>query len=869
MKQKFKGWQVVADHLKNQAAAPGDWLNLGQRASLRAIAERLPSNGIILADEVGMGKTRIAVSLVNAVVASGGRVALLVPPGLGFQWQDELSNGGLDDAPSILRSLLSYFKAWKEESNSPPWFDKSVVMLSHAFSNWRLGENTYSWRWELLPMLYARSRKNQTGRWPRGFHPTENDQWDEWVDAAARNICENIPMAGNSPARKLLEQINSETPWPGALDSGEYSRNAALRPLLEKAVGLGLGVFDLVIIDEAHKSRGTESSLSRLLENIILMSGNARRLAMTATPVELDVTQWQHMLKRIGVGNTATIDAKIENYAEAVRHVRQCWRSNDDARKAYEIAAAEFQKSLSRYLLRRDKREDDAVSFFMKKTGKSHDAYRQEKEIIIRQDALSPAWRQGICVAEALSLVASQYNNSTAKRLRLTIGNGHGVSTILDQLNLDDEEDAMQEECDRETADDAAKENELDPVRNSKREERTKWWLNVMESALVSADEGASLYEHPAILAAVSAIEEYTNRDEKVLVFGRFNRPLLALTELLNARAILRALDSGAPWPQTMLQDNEWKAVQAAQKQMRLKNNYCRLTIDQHLDKQYKKLEKQREGTREDLFDRISAGLKILQSRGRVLSNESALFEAARKSTHTDIKAFLARALEDLTEDAGSADPSQWAKAFVDLMGSLRARNEGDANGDAKLDEGEACKLWLILEERIEDEYSARRGTFARLMNGNTQQSTRRLLQLSFNRARSFPKVLVAQSVVGREGLNLHLACRVVVLLHPEWNPGIVEQQIGRVDRVGSRWAKEMEKSDGQTNPIPRIEIRPVVFQGTYDEHNWRVLRERWDDLRTQLHGVIVPARERTNDETNEHIEWLDQAAPNFSPLSR
>jgi SNF2 family DNA or RNA helicase len=48
--------------------------------------------------------------------------------------------------------------------------------------------------------------------------------------------------------------------------------------------------------------------------------------------------------------------------------------------------------------------------------------------------------------------------------------------------------------------------------------------------------------------------------------------------------------------------------------------------------------------------------------------------------------------------------------------------------------------------------------------------------------------VLVAQSVVGREGLNLHRACRTVILLHPEWNPGVVEQQIGRVDRLSSYW---------------------------------------------------------------------------------
>jgi hypothetical protein len=129
----------------------------------------------------------------------------------------------------------------------------------------------------------------------------------------------------------------------------------------------------------------------------------------------------------------------------------------------------------------------------------------------------------------------------------------------------------------------------------------------------------------------------------------------------------------------------------------------------------------------------------------------------------------------------------------------------------------------------------------------------------------------VAQSLVGREGLNLHESCRIVVLLHPEWNPGVVEQQIGRVDRVNSRWAKALRQAidAGRVGAdLPRIEIRPIIFKGTYDEHNWNVLRERWDDLRAQLHGEAVPARLRAS-EDDEGRAILDEIAavrPNFSP---
>ena len=133
-----------------------------------------------------------------------------------------------------------------------------------------------------------------------------------------------------------------------------------------------------------------------------------------------------------------------------------------------------------------------------------------------------------------------------------------------------------------------------------------------------------------------------------------------------------------------------------------------------------------------------------------------------------------------------------------------------------------------------------------------------------------FPLVLIAQFQVGREGLNLHEQCRDVVLLHPEWNPGVVEQQIGRVDRLGSRWCKDLDEwiRQGANGEPPRIEIRPVMFMGTYDEHNWSVLQRRWQLLRGQLHGIIVTGVEmRSSDDEGIRIaEDLNVQAPRLSP---
>ena len=182
MSRDFLGWQAVAEELRDVVieqsndASSVRRLNEGQCGSLHAIADRIPNNGLVIADEVGMGKTRIAVALAKSVVKCGGRVAILVPPGLGFQWKSELRDGGVEDVQPILRSLGQYLATWKspadseQQSKQKPWFDEDVVLISHAFTNWRLGGLSESWRWSLLPEVFARWRQSVSGRFPRDYH---------------------------------------------------------------------------------------------------------------------------------------------------------------------------------------------------------------------------------------------------------------------------------------------------------------------------------------------------------------------------------------------------------------------------------------------------------------------------------------------------------------------------------------------------------------------------------------------------------------------------------------------------------------------------------------------------------------------------
>jgi len=865
------------------ASAFAHLLNDGQRASLLAIADRIGSNGVIVADEVGMGKTRIAVFVAKAVALSGGRSAVVIPPGLSFQWTREFRDCGADVLP-VIRSLQGYFEAWNnEEAASVPWFQQSVVMISHLFSNWRFGKNPQTWRWCLLPEVYAANRRLTEGRVPRGYHEGyDRGNEVQRVSAAAYSITKGIPSKVGNPARRLLSDLLSHVSWPDPLDPNNYGSDQPLRAWFEKVVGLGLGAFDLIIVDEAHKNRAKDGGLSTVLENVVLKGSECRRLALTATPIELNVEQWESTLERLGAteAQLAPIVAATKCYVQAIRRLRLGWRTNSAVREEYRKAAAYFSNVLSPYVLRRDKREDEDVRAFARASGQSEYDYRLVREVAVELKDLSPAWHHAVCAAEALSVIREPAMDGRTKRLRLTIGNGHGLAGVIDQAFYDKEEDKRQLEEERERAKEEAHTDAgmsvLDKSAEPPDASRPAWWTSTLREAL--ANDPDILFNHPAILAAVRTIEEETERGEKVLVFGRFTRPMRALVRLLNARQMLKAIEQGRTWPQSKVHEDrrgpefgEWPAVRAAH--LQLSSTVDLTTLDKDLEERYRRDSHQRDRQREGLLGRLRAEFAGVDANSKYLAIldaiERQMAPAAGDNKEDEHElALLVRAIAANTDgpDISNAD---LAKAFRALVG---AAGDQDRSEDEEFDEERADEAWKTLEEHLREGYTSQQGGFARLMYGETKPQTRRMMQLAFNRPKSFPRVLVAQSLVGREGLNLHESCRIVVLLHPEWNPGVVEQQIGRVDRVSSRWAKALRQAidDGINDAdLPRIEVRPIIFKGTYDEHNWNVLQERWDDLRAQLHGEAVPARLRVSEDEEGRaiLDEIAAARPNFSPL--
>ena len=108
-----------------------------------------------------------------------------------------------------------------------------------------------------------------------------------------------------------------------------------------------------------------------------------------------------------------------------------------------------------------------------------------------------------------------------------------------------------------------------------------------------------------------------------------------------------------------------------------------------------------------------------------------------------------------------------------------------------------------------------------RRASGQTDRGVRERLITLFNTPFA-PDLLVASSVMG-EGIDLHQECRHVIHHDLDWNPGVLEQRTGRLDRIGALAERE---------DCP-IEVYEPYLAGTHDEKMFRVVKDRgqWFDI--------------------------------------
>jgi hypothetical protein len=207
-------WKRVSKRLEKWSHHAG-LFRYGQQDSLKWISKRIPKNGIIIADEVGMGKTRIALLTMMAVLEEGGTVVAVVPPGLLYQWRQEaeevmralksISRQPIYTwTPVLLRTFEDLFKVIGEKNHYPlaNVKEKRWVLISQTFDLYRVRSTAHCWRIELPALVRAH----------RAIHETAHGK-DRWIQYRRQRRIEGVNYRENpwrymeDEAAKYLSRI--------------------------------------------------------------------------------------------------------------------------------------------------------------------------------------------------------------------------------------------------------------------------------------------------------------------------------------------------------------------------------------------------------------------------------------------------------------------------------------------------------------------------------------------------------------------------------------------------------------------------------------------------------------------------------------
>lgn len=254
---------------------------------------------------------------------------------------------------------------------------------------------------------------------------------------------------------------------------------------------------------------------------------------------------------RIAGERRLAVLSAINRYTEALQRVRLTWRTSEPARSAYIAAAADFQRELGDFVVRRD----GGKTLMRLYSSHAQSNYRNtEGQVLVDTEKLPLPWKQAVCAAEALSLIRSTGDRKD-KYLRLTFASGHGTSKFLDEDALEDE-GIEAAGCGTLRGFQLAEAPEA--VLSANAQKRAAFWRASIRASLRAT--GDAIYEHPVLREVVRAIEERSvnptvGKSEKVLVFGRFTRQMHALEQLLNSREMLRRLVENRYWPQQRLRE--------------------------------------------------------------------------------------------------------------------------------------------------------------------------------------------------------------------------------------------------------------------------------------------------------------------------
>ncbi|MGV9747784.1 helicase-related protein [Rhodococcus zopfii] len=873
----------LSDHLRvtldNTFAE--DWAR--QRRAAGDILERLDTQeGVVLADQVGMGKTYVALAVAVSEIlrtARPGQVVVFAPPRVAAKWVDEwgkFRESLLVDGPEIrcVPEPIRSGEGFLEALDAPAKTRSHLVVVTHSALTTTLKDSFI----QLALLHYAiRGRwgagnlRSRVAKWSDGakgligdrrFTPelvqhllvADPEHWRaEWERLTGADLgTDPVPLYLREVAQQLeldaLRDVISDLPIfrsrgiDARLKQVRVRLNDATQAVWKQVLVMAKPRLPLLIVDEAHALKNDRTRISRLFSPIVdspedgaLCGIFDRMLLLTATPFELGHNELIGILKRLGAirpmrpGPLEPLSARLDRLRAALQHAQE--------------TAVTFDESWSR-LGPRD------VAVF--------DSWAPNAEAPANAGAEARrAWRDGVFAVRAREAMHTELRPWIIRHERAHRRDYHAGSTIRPgdtgdgSVGLEIPDEAALPFLLAARAQAVADVDHSGAARplfayGIASSYETYLRLDVgegVDTADEAEEDGAGAAEPEGTVSA-SAAQWYHGEIRRLLESGsrRREHPKVAAT-------VERATDLWLSGQKCLIFCWYIRTTDALLNAVRQRLDdtvRARAAVAFDVD----------EAAAEAELDRLSHRLLTRDTpsyrsiRGGLLRNfapalagdgelADALADIAIRNLRTH--AYLIRYTdlsprldaEGLLAGLAGENPARvnllarWSTFAVRLAAMtvdertkvlMRLQGEGHGAEDNARGVGRGARLDQV----------------RRAYGGTNREARERLISV-FNTPFA-PDILVASSVMG-EGIDLHHECRHVIHYDLDWNPSKLEQRTGRLDRIGA--LAEREKKN--------IEVYEPYLAGTHDEKMFRVVKDRagWFDI---VMGRATAGDERTTD---------------------
>ncbi|WP_292931399.1 helicase-related protein [Noviherbaspirillum sp.] len=855
-----------------------DWER--QRRTAADILQRMQSQeGVILADQVGMGKTYVALAVAVSQILSTvelGQVVIFVPAAVADKWVREwrkFSESLLEPGTGIrcvdrpVRSGEEFFKKLDDRQEDR----KHIIVVTHTALTATLKDTFIQ-----LALLHYATRyvregtelRQRIAKWSTGL--TGLIRNFQFTPDRVTKLLDTAPSKWRETWRRLTDEDLPDDPVPEALEgavrnldlqklrtaidalpirsSADINRRleTARKALVEITQAtwkwmLSSTVLDLplLIVDEAHRLKNPWTRIGKLFgerskdADAGAFKGIFRRmLFLTATPFELGHSELIEVLTRMGAVRpiepppARPLKERLDELEKALIEAQSsaltldgAWgRLTSDDLGAFDWWGIDAPPPAGASASAREAWEHAKLA--VKARHKMHGALRPW---VIRHerrrrrdyhpgaaiDASDCSASEGLQIPDSAALpflLAARAQSIALDEKNARPLFAYGIASSYDAFGrlgsgqTDEGRDSDLPEEDRNGENKPA-------IPHRTASNAVRWYRSEIDRALTDPNIRDA---HPKVRATVEKAAQLWSQGEKCLIFCWFIKTGEAVEQALAKRI------------------DELIIKQASAALGTASVEETRDVLDRISDHLFRRDASTYGRIRQLLMDAL---IQAAGGHGDVLD---LVIDAAIR--HLRTPSYLVRYTrlgtgiteQDVLDGINGANPrsivllDRW-RLFAERL--ARARNQIEVVNPTDEHDSEFARIKAaLLGAHTEDDQAMRRGASlhpVRRAHGGTRRDVRERLIALFNTPFS-PDLLVASSVMG-EGIDLHQECRFVIHHDLDWNPSILEQRTGRLDRIGA-----LAEREGKN-----IEVYEPYLAGTHDEKMFRVVKDRaqWFDV--------------------------------------